>query len=239
MHTAPTPDLSSAPANTSRRPGIGMILRNFGVPVGVPVGLYYGLHLAGASPLVAYGAGGVFCAIASLVSLARTRRADPITLVVLGVTLAGLAASGLTGNARLMVAKDSLGTAAFGLAVLIGGWRGRPVIGSAARRFVIADHPELDPTWERLAATDRRFVGLLRRLDAIWGTVFCVEAVARVVASFTLPVGDLALVSTGLMIVATGLGWALGTCFAARPAVGMVFAEAHASRDDDRLALAA
>ncbi|MBO0853503.1 MAG: hypothetical protein J2P18_07030, partial [Nocardia sp.] len=74
---------------------------------GVPIGAYYGLHAAGASDLVALGAGTVVSGVFLITEIVRKRRLDPFAAVILASFTLSIVLTLIAGDARFMVAKDS------------------------------------------------------------------------------------------------------------------------------------
>lgn len=141
----------------------------------------------------------IFPAAEALLGLVRTRRADPIAVFSLLAIVVGVATSGLTGNPAFAVAKESLFTLVFGLVFLGSLLTPRPLIFRLGRRYSTGNDPAemaaWDARWERPL-----FRRVLRVMTAVWGSALLLEAFARVVVAFTMPVATSTIVSPVLQV---------------------------------------
>src|SRR5262245_15543597 len=108
--TTATAEQQASTANAGRRTTIRAILPTLVRDVGVPTLAYYLLHWNGASDWQALGAG----ALVSLALLAREvikdRRLDVFAAVMVCVFGFGLVTSLISGDARMLIVKESFGT---------------------------------------------------------------------------------------------------------------------------------
>src|SRR5215217_6970972 len=109
--TAKVPDLSTTDRTTAHDP---RSRRNAFLPrlvdVLVPVGIYFGLRRAGAGNVLALTAGAFVPALRVLISIVRDRRVAGLAAFVLGVFALSIALAFVTGNAHLVLAKESVFT---------------------------------------------------------------------------------------------------------------------------------
>ncbi|MBY8863210.1 hypothetical protein K7711_42550 [Nocardia sp. CA2R105] len=185
---APTPD---------RRAMVRQILRD----VGVPLVAYYALHALGASNLVALGAGTVISGVFLLAEVARKRKVDLFAGVILAGFVIGFAMTFLSGDARFMLAKDSVVTGLIGLAFLGSALIGKPLVYVAARSGMAGSDPAKAAAFEeryRTRPTMRRAFGVL---SGIWGVGLLGEAALRVFLVYQLPVSTMVWLSTVMMAV--------------------------------------
>lgn len=206
---------SPAPATEKAAPQWSMFLGLFW-DVGLSLVAYYGLRALGASPYVALLGGTVTAGLRIAYVWARTRRFDGFAAFMLVEFGVGLGFALMTGDARFLVAKESFSTAVAGLVFLGTCAIGRPMIWHAAARFRPAQRADLERLWRGSPGFRRTF----RTLTAGWGVGMLVEAAARVVVAYTLPVDTAAGLSQLLRFAAIGLLvlWTLATVKRRRPA---------------------
>ncbi len=186
---------ASAPA-MDRKTLARQLLRD----AGIPMAAYYGLHAAGASNLVALGAGTVISGVFVLAEVVRNRKIDVFAGVILAGFAVGLVLTFVSGDARFMIAKDSLTTALIGGAFLVSAAVGKPLTYVVARRGMAGDP-------QRLAEFEEKYrtMPLVRRtlfmLTVVWGAGLIVEAAVRVVLVYQLPVATMVWLSTVMMVI--------------------------------------
>jgi hypothetical protein len=209
-----TPTRSPALATEKAAPQWTMFLGLFW-DVGLSLVAYYGLRALGASPYVALLGGTVTAGLRIAYVWLRTRRFDGFAAFMLAEFGVGLGFALLTGDARFLVAKESFSTAVAGLIFLATCTFGRPMIWHAAARFRPAYRGEFDRLWRGSAGFRHTF----RMLTAVWGTGMLVEAVARVVVAYTLPVDTAAGLSQLLRFATIGVLvlWTIRTMKRRRP----------------------
>jgi hypothetical protein len=161
------------------------------VDVALPVIAYYVLRALGASVLwAAVGSGAVPAVRTALVALAA-RRIDVAGLVVLSLFVAGGVLSVVTGDARLVFAKDGWLTGALGVWVLVSLVMARPFmvhLGVAIATVKVGD--EGAAAWERRWTQDDEFRRRLRLVSVVIGVVLVLDAVVRVVIALTLTLDE-------------------------------------------------
>ncbi|MER7580709.1 VC0807 family protein [Kitasatospora sp. NPDC097691] len=207
-------------------------LRPLALDVAAPLAGYYLLHSAyGLSEFAALAWSSAFPAARTVVGLLRERKLNLWATLMLTVNLAGLALTFVTGDARLMIAKDGGLSGTVALAILASALIGRPVMSPMLMPFVTKGKRDRTAAWQRLAegraAASRSFRRHERLFSGIWGTALLAECVARVVGAFTLPVSTMAWLSTVFLVGAIAAGSMLGQ-IAVEPMEKLVSAEAEA-----------
>jgi hypothetical protein len=166
--------------------------------IGAPIGLYYGLRGAGVSNLVALGAGALVPAVGVIVQLVTRRRLDGVGGVVVISVLATIALSLVTDDTRFLLARDGFITALWGVWFLATLRARRPAAFRLARPLMEGRRPFGTASWEQLWTDEPGFRRIWRVSTGIWGAGLLVDAVLRILMSYTLPVA-----------VVPGLGGAL------------------------------
>src|ERR1700761_2531615 len=129
--------------------------------IAIPLGLYYGLRDGlGASLVVSLAASSVLPAVRSAAEFARNRKFEGLATLMLAVNVASLIISFTTGDARLMIAKDSVISSVIGFGILLSVWRGVPLMSAGLKPFVTRGNPAKVEAWERLHVTSGRFRSL-------------------------------------------------------------------------------
>ena len=110
-------------------------------------------------------------------------------------TLVGL----LAGDPRAMMARGSWVTAIVGLWIIGSLWASRPFLFTATTPFMPAPAAQ---EWEQSWATEPRFRRVLRVMTLAFGVAFLLDAAARVVMAYTLPLDLVPVLSSALLLVA-------------------------------------
>ncbi|MEV8326509.1 VC0807 family protein [Kitasatospora sp. NPDC056731] len=207
-------------------------LRPLAIDVVAPLAGYYLLHsVCDLSVFAALAWSSAIPAARTVLGLLREHRLNLWAALMLTVNLAGLALTFVTGDARLMIAKDGGLSGTVALAVLISALVGRSVMTPVLMPFLTKGKHDRAAAWQRLvegrAAGSRAFQRHERVFAGVWGTALLADCVARVVGAFTLPVATMAWLSTVFMIGAIAAGAMLGR-IAADPMEKLVAAETEA-----------
>ena len=179
--------------------GLGSLLQTLGVEIAVPLGVYYGLHSLGASDFTALALAGVFPLARTLYQFAKNRTINGLALVVLVTNVVGMLLTFVSGDARMMIAKDSIGSGITGLVILISAFTAQPIMTKALRPFLTHGKADHEAAWDRLQNNDR-FTTVVRRSSYIWGVGFVLESAARVAGAFTLPIATMVWLSTVVFV---------------------------------------
>ncbi|MGW7573192.1 VC0807 family protein [Streptomyces sp. NPDC054765] len=194
--------------------------------VGIPLASYYILSDGfGLSEVAALAWSSVVPALRTVWGLVRGAGVNGLALVILIVNVMGLVMSTMTGDPRLMLAKDSGVSSIVGIAVIASVFMGKPLMTAGLKPFVTKGNAAKNAAWDRLMAGSAPFRRAERRFSLIWGTVLLVECVARVVGAYTLPVHTMVWLGTVLMLVAILFAMVIGGGSCADPMEKMVKAE--------------
>jgi hypothetical protein len=158
------------------------------VGIGLPTALFYALRAEGVSNLLALAAGAALPALGPLLTLLVRRRVDGISVFMAATMGLAVLTSVLTGSPRFLLAKDGLLTGAWGIWFLVSARGQRPAA-------LVFGRPLMEPmrlfavrSWDLLWATEPKFRRIWRVASVIWGMGLVIDATARVVISYTLPV---------------------------------------------------
>ncbi|GAA4621404.1 hypothetical protein GCM10023196_009440 [Actinoallomurus vinaceus] len=197
------------------------------VDVALPVGSYYLLHKGlGLGLVISLALSSVVPAARTIVDAVRRRTFNGLAGLMLLVNVAGIALSFVTGDARLMLAKDSGVSSVIGLSIIVMALRGRPLMSAGLKPFMTKGNAARIAAWDRLTAGSVAFGRLERRYSLIWGAALLSECVARLIGAFTLPIETMAWLSSVMLIGAIVLGIVVGMA-ATQPIEKMVEAAAE------------
>ncbi|MCD7444532.1 hypothetical protein K4B79_40795 [Streptomyces lincolnensis] len=194
--------------------------------VAVPVGSYYlfkdGL---GMSTLAALGWSSVVPALRTGWSVARDRAVNGLAALILFVNVVGLLLSFVSGDARLMLVKDSGISSAIGIGILVSVVLGRPMMTAFMKPQLVKGEAAREAAWERLESGSEDFRRAERVFSVVWGVVLLGECVVRIVGAYTLPVDTMVWLGTVIMIVAMAGGFVVSGALAVMPMKAMLAAE--------------
>ncbi|WP_030393611.1 MULTISPECIES: VC0807 family protein [Kitasatospora] len=204
-------------------------LRPLAVDIAGPLAAFYLLHSGlGTSEFAALAWSSAFPVARTVLGLAKDRTLNRFAALMLGVNLVGLVLTTVSGDARLMLAKEAVLSGFMALAILGSALTARPLMSAALRPFLTKGEAAREAAWDRLAAGSRPFRRYERLFSVIWGSALLAECVARVAGAFTLPVATMAWLSTVLLVGAIVAGSMLGQA-AAQPMEKLVRTEAAAA----------
>ncbi|GAA2651075.1 VC0807 family protein [Streptomyces lunalinharesii] len=200
------------------------------VDAGIPTAAYYVLSSGfGLSDVAALAWSSVVPAARTVWGLVRDRSVNGLALLILVVNAVGLVTSTLTGDARLMMAKDSGVSSVVGIAVLLSVAAGRPLMSAGLKPWVTKGGPAAEAAWVRLRDSSPRFRQLERRFSTIWGSMLLAECVLKIVGVYLLPVHTMVWLGTVLTVVVLLLAMVIAGGAAAAPMEQLVTAEAGAA----------
>ena len=182
----------SAPAAFPRK----IVVRGLARDVGIPVVVYYVLHLNGVNDWIALLTATLVAGARVVWDAVRARTLNPFSLLVMITFGLGLAATFVTGDARFLLLKDSITTAVFGGAFLLGAVLGRPLTISALRTW----QPEHGAAMAQRFHNEPRFRHGHLLTSTVWGVGLLIEAVVRVPLIYLLPIEVMVGLSALLMI---------------------------------------
>jgi hypothetical protein len=174
------------------------------IDVAMPIVAFNLLSSYGVSTLWALVAGGLFPAINNLRVWAKSRRLEPLGIIVMTFLVIGTAASLISGSVFFALIKESFLTAAFGFICLGSLLAERPLMFYINRQFVAGDDPVRLEWWNGLWQYPHFRAGQ-RLVTAVWGIAYLVEALLRVGFALVLPPAQVVAISPvmafGVMIV--------------------------------------
>ncbi|MGA4850466.1 VC0807 family protein [Streptomyces sp. G5(2025)] len=192
----------------------------------LPTALYYLLSKGfGIGALGALAWSSVVPAGRTAWGLVKERRVNGLAALILTANVVGLLLGLVSGDARLMLAKDSGITATVGIAVLVSVCVGRPLMTVALQPWVAKGNAGRLAAWERLSAGRGRFARLERTFSVMWGVALFAEAVLRVVGAYTLPVDTMVWAGTVIVSVTFTLTVVVSGAVVIGPMEKMVGAE--------------
>jgi hypothetical protein len=170
------------------------------VDVAIPLAIYYLLHDGlGVALVTAMAASSAIPAGRALYAAIRDHELNQLAALMLTLNVASVAISLISGNARLLFAREAAISSVVGIAALATVLTGRtPMFAPAIEAFMTRGEHRRQQAWSRLAASNRSFCRMLRRHTAIWGVVLLVDCGARVVCAYAMPLSDLAWLSTAI-----------------------------------------
>ncbi|MCO6004599.1 hypothetical protein NE236_06365 [Actinoallomurus purpureus] len=217
----------AASAEPARSNG-GELVRNLKplvVDIALPTGSYYLLHKGlGVDLVTSLALSSVVPAVRAVVGAIRHRVFNGLAGLMLLVNVAGIALSFVTGDARLMMAKDSGVSSVIGLTMIVMAFRGRPLMSAGLRPFITKSDAAKIAAWDRLSAGSPAFRRLERTYSLIWGAALLGECVARLAGAFTLPISTMVWLSTVFLLGAIAIGILVGGV-AVKPIEKMIEAE--------------
>ena len=190
--------MSSAPPEPRERTGQWRFARMLLLDVALPLALYYGLRATGASPWTALVAGAVVPLVRVVVAAVTRRRLQTAGVFTLSLLAVGSVVGLVTADARLLMARESWLTAVVGLWILTTLRAARPLVYTATTGFMPVAAAD---AWNRAWKSSPPFRRLLRGMTLAFGIAFVVDAVARVVMAYTLPLDLVPLLSVLLLAV--------------------------------------
>lgn len=166
--------------------------------IGLPLVAYYALHAAGASDRDALLAATIAAGLRLIFVAIRRRRLTWFATMMLAIFGGGLALAFVGGDARVLLAKDSAGTATMGMVFLASLVGDRPLPLSASEGWSPARARQLESLYREEPAARRA----IRITTLGWGVGLLFESVARIPLVLTVPISWAVGLSTAWMIIA-------------------------------------
>ncbi|WP_217168631.1 VC0807 family protein [Streptomyces sp. AC512_CC834] len=205
--------------------------------VGVPIGSYYLLKGAfGMSAVAALGWSSVVPVLRTGWGVLGRREVNALPLLILLANLVGLLLSFGTGDARLMLVKDSAVGSLVGFALLGSVVLGRPMMTATLKPWLVKGDAGREAAWGRLRRESGAFRRAESRFSAVWGVAFVAECALRVVGVYTFPVDTMVWLGTVVMILAMVLAFVVSGALGAGPMAHMVGAAAASARAPESVA---
>lgn len=164
------------------------------VDVAMPIVTFNALTSYRVPTLWALAAGGLFPALNNLRVWAKSRRLEPLGIIVMAFLVIGTAASLISGSVFFALIKESFLTAAFGFICLGSLFAERPLMFYINRQFVASDDPVKIEWWNGLWQYPH-FRAANRLVTAVWGVVYLAEAILRVLFAMVLSPAEVVTIS--------------------------------------------
>jgi hypothetical protein len=147
----------------------------------------------------------------SLVELARFRRVDALSVIVLAGIVLSIFAMALGGSPRMLLLRESLVSGAIGVAFLLSLPLRRPLIFYLARATVAREQADGAARITALINERPTFAAALRLMTAVWGAGLTGETLLRSWMAWTWPIERFLVVSPfiGYGIYGALLTWTL------------------------------
>ena len=203
--------------------------------VAVPIGAYYLLKDGfGLSTFAALAWSSVVPALRTGWAAVTERAVNGIAGLILVVNVVSLVLGFVSGDPRLMLAKDSGVSSTVGIGILVSVVLGRPMMTAALKPFLVKDAAK-EAAWGRLmdgtATASADFRRKERVFSTVWGGVLLAECVVRIVGAFTVPVDTMVWLGSVVLVAAVVAGIVVGGAFGAGPMERMLTAEAEAAAE--------
>jgi len=206
------------------------------VDVAVPLGSYYLFKDGfGMSTFAALAWSSVVPAARTVWSVVKERATNGLALLILVVNVVGLLLSFVSGDPRLMLAKDGGVSSTVAIGILVSVALGKPMMTAGLKPFLVKGDAAKEAAWQRLAgglaSGSADFRRKERLFSVVWGVALLAECIARVAGAYTIPVDTMVWLGGVFLIVAVALGILVGGAFAAGPMERMLAAEAEAEAE--------
>ncbi len=184
------------------KPDFTGLYRSLAIDCAVPTVIIQVLIHRGVPLIEALAIAAIVPATSATAAMVRKRRLDIIATIVLFFLGVGVLTSLTKGDVHVALAKESIGTALFGIVFLASLLARRPLMFTFGREFSTGNDPVRQAEWDALWSQPYfRFVN--RAITAVWGVTYLVEAALRVVLAYALAPNLVALLSPMLALVTT------------------------------------
>ncbi|MFJ3235569.1 VC0807 family protein [Streptomyces sp. NPDC086787] len=205
------------------------------VDVAVPLGSYYLFKDGfGMSTFAALAWSSVVPAVRTVWGVVKERRTNALAGLILVVNVVSLLLSFVSGDPRLMLAKDSGISSTVAIGILVSVALGKPMMTAGMKPFLLKGDAAREAAWERLvsgrAAASAAFRRKERVFSVVWGVVLLAECAGRVVGAYTIPVDTMVWLGTVIMIGSIAIAMVVGGGLAVDPMEKMVAAEVEAAK---------
>jgi intracellular septation protein A len=173
-------------------------LLTLAVDVVVPLAVFYLARAAGATQWLALVLAAIAPAAGIAWTWARQRRLDATAVFIIAAMTLSLAVTLFTGDARVLLARESWLTGVAGVWILASLATSRPFLLDVAGKI---SPPPLSDRINRLWADSPVFRRWLVLASIAWGTAFLLDAIIRVVLAYTAPVDSVPAAGTVILIV--------------------------------------
>ncbi|MFI1768995.1 VC0807 family protein [Streptomyces sp. NPDC020800] len=231
---------TGAQGRSSKQQQNPSVLDNFKpliLDVAVPLGSYYLFKDGfGMSTFAALAWSSVVPAVRTVWGLVKERRTNALAGLILVVNVVSLLLSFVSGDPRLMLAKDSGVSSTVAIGILVSVVLGKPMMTAGMKPFLLKGDADKEAAWERLmsgsAASSAAFLRKERAFSVVWGLALLAECIARIVGAYTVPVDTMVWLGTVIMLGAMAIAFVVGGGLAVAPMEKMLAAEVEAGKAD-------
>lgn len=171
-------------------------------------------HFTSASDVIALALSAVPAMVGTIITLIRQRSIDVLGAFTLITIVLSIGLTFLTGDARLFLLRESFLTVLFGIICLISLLFPKPIWFYIIRYFTVGNnHKQMvayDTAWKFAS-----FRGYIRTVTILWGVVYTVEFLIRLVMVYTLSISQVLVISSiifyALTILASVATFRLGS----------------------------
>ncbi|MEU6588442.1 VC0807 family protein [Streptomyces sp. NPDC046881] len=217
--------------NQGRQPSVLDNFKPLLVDVAVPLGSYYLFKDAfGMSTVAALAWSSVVPAVRTVWGLVKERTTNALAGLILVVNVVSLLLSFVSGDPRLMLAKDSAVSSTVAIGILVSVRLGKPMMTAGMKPFVVKGDAAKEAAWQRLMSGSAAFRAKERVFSAVWGVTLLAECVARIVGAYTVPVDTMVWLGSLILVAAMAVGFVVSGGLAVGPMERMLAAEVEAGR---------
>jgi hypothetical protein len=175
--------------------GFRQLLPSLVFDLALPILAFFVLTGYGVSKLLAICAGGVFPALNVGRTWVESRKIQPLGAIVIAFIALGTAASLISGSVFFALVKDFILAATFGL-LCLGSLIGpaRPLMFYLLRQFIAGNDSARLQWWDGLWQQPR-FRAAQRRVTAVWGLAYVLEAAIGIAFAWVLEPAHIVIMS--------------------------------------------
>ena len=159
-------------------------------------------HFTSASDVIALALSAVPAMVGTIITLIRQRSIDVLGAFTLITIVLSIGLTFLTGDARLFLIRESFLTVLFGIICLISLLFPKPIWFYIIRYFTVGNNHEqmvaYDTAWKFAS-----FRGYIRTVTILWGVVYTVEFLIRLVMVYTLSISQVLEISSVIFYALT------------------------------------
>lgn len=232
--TNTTSSTKTATATAAQPSPLKQTLVPLALDIAVPLGTYYLLHTGfGVGTAAALGLSSVVPAARTIFAAAAQREANALALLMLTVNLVAIVLTFVSGDARLMLAKDSAVSSTIALGILWSVRSGKPMMSAGLKPFVTKADARRTAAWDALRAESDTFRAKENLYSLIWGGWLLAECAARLAGAFLLPVSTMAWLGTVVLLVAIAGACVTGGA-AVEPLEKLIARRVETASDEER-----
>ncbi|MFG3323907.1 VC0807 family protein [Streptomyces sp. NPDC048171] len=205
--------------------------------VGVPIGSYYVFKgVFGMGAVAALGWSSVVPVLRTGWGVLKRRDVNALPLLVLLANLVGLLLGFETGDARLMLVKDSAVSSVVGFVLLGSVLVGRPMMTGTLKPWLLKGDADREAAWVRLRRESRAFRRAELLFSGVWGVAFVAECALRIVGVYSFSVDTMVWLGTVVLIVTMLVAFVVSGALGAGPMARMIGANVREVEGNSSLA---